>query len=228
MTEDTSVLLTVRGTLRTETLDAARVLHNQTAGSTEGIAAARSLGDLSHNVFAPSTRSKLSSAQPGELLFLDRWDNPKGIMDFFSNAHVQDQAGRLFSTKEPTIWMPARGALSYLLPAPRGKSERIVGMLRAPVASDEKAIVHAIEIWAAADAKSRRDGRRRGQLSHEVFVKLAQPGETAELLGLDLWCDFAGMTEHYTEGHMAALREVFTGPPTATVWEQAAGDWSEW
>jgi len=29
-------------------------------------------------------------------LFLDNWVDAKGIMDFFSNAHVQQQAGKMF------------------------------------------------------------------------------------------------------------------------------------
>ena len=58
------VVLTVRGTLVPASLEAARVLHNDTAGSEQGIAAARSLGDLSHKVFAPASRAtKLSSAR---------------------------------------------------------------------------------------------------------------------------------------------------------------------
>src|SRR5262245_64645481 len=82
------VVLTVRGTLNPKTLEAARSLHNDTAGSPQGIAAARALGDLSHKVYAPCLRSSQSSAREGELLFLDSWADPKGIMEFFSNPHV--------------------------------------------------------------------------------------------------------------------------------------------
>ncbi len=222
-----AVVLTVRGTLIPESLEAARKLHNETAGSEQGIAAARSLGDLSHNVYSPSLKSKQSSAKSGELLFLDRWDNPKGIMDFFGNAHVQGQAARLFSARDTTIWMPARGAFAYHLPAPQAHTERYVGMIRAAVKSPEA----AVEIFAGVDTKAQRDARRRGLISHEVFIKLQAPGDSSpvELLGLDLWHDFAGMTEHYTDQtHMSGLGGAFAGPPTATVWEQAAGLWSEW
>jgi hypothetical protein len=224
---ESAVVLTVRGTLIPESLEAARTLHNETAGSEQGIAAARSLGDLSHNVYAPSARSPQSSAKAGELLFLDRWDNPKGIMDFFSNPHVQQQGGRLFSTRDATIWMPARGSFSYRLPAPKAKSDRYVGMVRGAIKSPEQAIA----VFAGVDAKAQRDARRRGLVSHEVFIKLQAPGDSAppELLGLDVWCDFGGMTEHYSDKtHMAGLGGAFAGPPAASVWEQATGPWSEW
>lgn len=100
-------------------------------------------------------------------------------------------------------------------------------MLRATVASAER----AIEIFAAVDKKAQRDARRRGLVSHELFVKLAAPGDAGpiELLGLDLWCDYEGMTEHYGDKtHMTSLGDAFAGAPQATVWEQAGGNWSEW
>jgi hypothetical protein len=46
-------LFTNFGTLRPQTLEEARVTHNETAGQPDGVAAAKSLGDLSHLVFAP-------------------------------------------------------------------------------------------------------------------------------------------------------------------------------
>jgi hypothetical protein len=45
-------------------------------------------------------------------------------------------------------------------------------------------------------------------------IKLSAPGDSSpvELLGLDLWCDFAGMTEHYSDDtHMAVLGGAFAG-----------------
>src|SRR5262245_32457932 len=220
---DSLVVLTVRGTLVPKTLEAARVLHNETAGSAPGVAAARALGDLSHNVYTPRPGGP-SNAKDGELLFLDRWDNPKGIMEFFSNPHVQQQGSNLFAEREPTIWMPARGSFSYRLPAPKSKTDRYVGLVRGPIASPEAAIA----TFAAVDAKAQRDARRRGLLSHEVFIKLAAPGDTSpvELLGIDVWCDLAGMGEHYGDAtHMAALGNAFTARAATSVWEQAAGAW---
>ena len=224
---DGPVLLTVRGTIIPSTLEAGRVLHNETAGSAPGIAAARALGDLSHKVYSPAA-SKLSGAKSGELLFIDRWVDAMGIMNFFSNAHVQEQGGRMFSARTPTVWMSARGSFSVHLPAPAAKTARHVGMVRGTIGSPEK----AIEIFAAADRAALPDARRRGLCSHEIFIRLDPPGAPAaplELLGLDVWCDLEGMTEHYNDQkHMAPLSGAFTGRPDATVWDQAPGNWSEW
>ena len=50
-----------------------------------------------------------------------------------------------------------------------------------------------------------------------------------EILGVDVWCDAAGMHEHYgDQSHMAGLAGAFAGAPQASVWEQVPGDWSEW
>jgi hypothetical protein len=224
---ESAVLLTVRGRYMPESLEAMRVLHNETAGSAQGIAAARSLGDLSHNVFAPSSQAKQSGANSGELLFLDWWDSPKGIMDFFTNPQVQEQGAKLFSSRDATVWMPARGSSSYCLPAPKAKTVRYVGVVRGPITSPEQ----AIGVFADVDVKAQRDARRRGIVSHELFVKLPMPGDSspAELLGVDVWCDFDGLTEHYADAtHMLGLGGAFAGKPQTSVWEQANGMWSEW
>jgi hypothetical protein len=224
---ESAVLLTVRGTYIPDSLEAMRILHNSTAGSEQGIAAARSLGDLSHNVYSPSLRSKQAGAETGELLFIDWWDSPKGIMDFFSNPQVQQQGGKLFSKRDTTLWMPARGSSSYHLYAPKAHTERYVGLIRGAVKAPEQ----ALGVFAAVDTKAQRDARRRGLISHELFMKLNAPGESSppELLGLDLWSDFAGMTEHYADStHMAGLGDAIAGQPQASVWEQANGHWSEW
>jgi hypothetical protein len=220
---DLPVVLTVRGTLIPTSLDAARALHNETAGSPAGIAAARALGDLSHVVYAPCLRSKQSGAAAGELLFLDTWVEARGIMEFFSNAHVQTQAAQMFSAKDATVWMPARAAYAYRLPAARGQEERFVGMVRAPIASPEETLA----IFRAVDEKAVRDARRRGLLSHALYIKLGE-GQP-ELLGLDVWSDFDGMTEHYADAtHMKGLANAFAGKPATSVWERAAGAWNEW
>jgi hypothetical protein len=220
------VLLTVRGTLVPTNLEAARVLHNETAGSAQGIAAARSLGDLSHKVFMPLTGGQ-STAKPGELLFLDIWCDPAGIGQFFSNPHVGEQAAKMFSAREGTVWMPATGAYAYHLPQPRGKDARYVGMIRGPIASPEK----AIEVFASVDAKGVREARKRGQISHGVFIKVPLPGDNSglELLAVDTWSDLDGMHEQYADtAHIAPLQQVFTGRPNPSTWEMATGQWNEW
>lgn len=220
------VLLTVRGTPLPKTLEEMRVVHNETAGSPPGIAAARSLGDLSHMVYAPLSAD--AAAPPShELLFMDVWVHPKGIADFFANEQVVQQGKKLFASRDATVWMPADGSYSYSLPAPRGKPDRYVGIVRGPIASPEAAIA----VFRVADVAGQQDARRRGLLSHQILIKLAAPGDTSglELLGVDTWNDLAGMNEHYGDAkHMSALGNAFTGRPQTSRWEQAPGQWSEW
>ncbi|MFO0749676.1 MAG: hypothetical protein U1F43_29000 [Myxococcota bacterium] len=227
MSTDTHVLLTVRGTLAPQSLEAARALHNDTAGSPAGIAAAREHGDLSHKVYAPCARWSRAGDQAGQLLFIDAWVEPEGIGRFFGNAHVRQQAAGMFSERDATVWMPARGAFAWTLQAPRGRDERYVGMIRAPIAAPEQAIA----TFAAVDRAIQRDARRRGLIAHELYIKLPMPGASGpmEILGLDLWHDFDGMSEQYADrSKMEALGAAFAGAPQASVWEQATGNWSEW
>lgn len=222
----TPVFLTVRGKYLAPNLEACRVIHNDTAGSQAGIVAARALGDLSHKVYAPFA-SPQSSAKDGEVLFIDWWQDAKGLMDFFANENVQMQGTKLFTSRDATVWMPAKGAFTYNLPAAANKSERFVGMIRGPIANPEKSLA----IFKAADLKAQRAARVRGLLSHELFIKLNPPGVSAplELLGVDIWCDAKGMGEHYSDpNEMKALEGAFSGAPDATVWSQAPGNWSEW
>lgn len=223
MTNNASlVLLTVRGTLVPSTLEAACALHNQTAGSAEGIAAARALGDLSHKVYAPVPSL---GAQAGELMFLDFWKTAEGIGNFFGNPQVQGMAAKLFSARDAAVWMPARGAFGFDLPAPAAKGDRYLGVVRGAVASAEA----AIEVFANVLAPKISDARRRGQLSHQLFVKLGMPGDASglEIIGLDLWCDAAGMQEHY--GELKGYDKAFSGAPQTSVWQAAgSGVWSEW
>jgi hypothetical protein len=68
----TTYLLTVRGKVAAPTVADVRELHNATAGAPQGIAAARSLGDLSHNVY--------SAVNDGSdtILFIDHWVDKPG------------------------------------------------------------------------------------------------------------------------------------------------------
>jgi len=77
-------------------LEAARVVHNETAGDPRGIAAARSLGDLSHQVFVP-----IDPAANGarELLILDLWNSLPGLNQFFANQHMRRGGSMLFSRR---------------------------------------------------------------------------------------------------------------------------------
>ena len=88
-------LLTVRGTTVPATTEEARTLHNATAGNPAGVEAARSLGDLSHQVFTPC-----GDAQAGELLFIDFWNSLSGM-----GAVLQRPAGP--GRREPAVQPPA-------------------------------------------------------------------------------------------------------------------------
>lgn len=220
------VFLTVRGHYVPQTLEACRSLHNDTAGSKVGIAAARALGDLSHKVFAPVPTPQ-TSAKEGEVLFLDWWQDPKGLMEFFANENVQMQGQKLFKSRDASVWAPAKGSFSYALPAPAGRNERYVGMIRGPIASPDA----AIEIFRKADMASQRTARARGLLSHEVFLRMHPPGQDGplELLGVDVWHDAQGMAEHYADpNEMKGISGAFSGAPDPSVWAQAPGHWSEW
>ena len=221
---DSLVLLTVRGTMVPKTYDAACRLHNETAGSEAGIAAARGLGDLSHRVYSPV--KKAPGAEEGELLFLDVWSSAEGIGKFFSNPHVGEQAGKMFSKRDGVVWMPARGAFGFALSAPRARKDRWLGIVRGVVTSPEAAIA----AFRDALRPTLATARKRGQLSHGIYFRLPAPGEPAakaELLGIDEWYDADGMQEHYKE--LAGLGGAFAGRPETSVWEEAqGGTWSEW
>ena len=78
-------LLTVRGPLAAKDIEAGRVAHNQAAGTDEGVALARSFGDLSHAVYVPAG----PDAQSNKLLFIDYWNSIDGLLTFFSDKQVQ-------------------------------------------------------------------------------------------------------------------------------------------
>ncbi|MDQ1494549.1 MAG: hypothetical protein QOG69_1032 [Actinomycetota bacterium] len=213
-------LLTVRGTPNTESVGAARDLHNATAGLPQSVAGARALGDLSHNVFLPTDRSDL------RLLFIDTWNNPAGVGQFFSNPQVAEAAGALFKERDATLWTQAVGFGSYSLPAPSGRSVAGVGYLRANVTSLEAAR-SAFHADAAAHINQ---GRLAGQVGHHVWVPAPVPGaETAvEVLGIDYWLDVDQMVAFYTDTYMSQLGPVFTAAPDTGTWKSAGSDWVEW
>jgi hypothetical protein len=217
------VFLTVRGTTHADTLEAACKLHNETAGSAPGIAAARALGDLSHKVFTPVPG--FPGVEKNELLFLDYWASAEGLGKFFADPQVQGMAGKLFAKRDGAVWMTARGAFGFHLPPPATKNDRYLGIVRGAVKSPEK----AIEAFRSMLAHKLPDARRRGQLSHDLFVSVPMPGAPSapEIIGIDLWYDAKGMGEHY--GELSGLYDAFSGKPQTSVWEAAKGGvWSEW
>jgi hypothetical protein len=223
-TEKPFYLLAIRGTLKPATLEAARTLHNSTAGAPANVAAAKSLGDLSHMVYVPTTAPTRGA---GEFLILDIWNSLEGLNQFFANKQVQEQAGQIFDSREPVVWAPAEGFFDYHIPAPYGKNDRIVALVRGLVQSREQAqAVHNELAGGQVNA-----ARRAGDLSHEAYFRLTPPGTPAslEFFAVDTWMSAEGMREYYDNPEfLTGFSKLVAGPPTTSTWQHPAGDWVEW
>jgi hypothetical protein len=221
---DDTFLLAIRGTLKAKTLEDARATHNMTAGNPEGVAAARALGDLSHNVYVTLGDSKGA----GELLILDLWNNLDGFNQFFANKQVQEGGAMIFTSVESReLWSRAQDFRSFVLPTPAGKSDRCVGLIRGTVRSRDAAKV-AFDKMAKDTINAARMG---GQISHEVYFRMSHPGQppALDLLGVDVWMDAEGMGRFYSEAkHTAALGDAFVGAPATSVWKSPGSQWVEW
>ena len=215
-------LLTVRGTTVSSTLDAARSLHNSTAGAPQSAAGARSLGDLSHNVFAP-----IGKDNDGQLLFIDFWNSVSGLGTFFSNPQVQEAAGQLFSSRDGIVWSRLEGFGAFSLLTPSGQSVGAVGLLQVSVTSVDAA-ASAFTAYAATTINT---ARSYGMVSHSTWLRVPNPGEAPklEVIGVDFWMDPDRMNEYYDLSlgfdHFAS---AFAGAPDTSVWRSAPGDWVEW
>ncbi|MEZ4668191.1 MAG: hypothetical protein R3E39_09780 [Anaerolineae bacterium] len=220
----TTYLLTIPGTLAPAELEAARKIHNDTAGAAANVAAARSLGDLSHMVYVPIDQQGPKS---GKFLIMDIWNNMDGLNPFFANKQVQEQGGLIFSEREPVVWAPAEGFISYHLPVPHGNNVRIVSTVRGMVKSQAA----ARDVHNALVARHVNNARKRGDISHEAYFRLTPPGEpeSLEFFAVDVWMDAAGMGEHYNDpSFLSGFGDLFTAPPTTGVWVHPAGEWVEW
>jgi len=213
---DGILLLAIRGALKQSVLDDARKIHNETAGNPQGVAAARALGDLSHNVYVPLADAPDVAT---ELLILDRWTSFDGLQKFFSDPQVQAGGGLIFKSRDPVVFAKA-DIQSFSLPVPKGRNDRFVGTIRGTVKSREAATA----VLDAMAKQSINAARMKGQISHEVFFK----PDSLELIGVDLWMDADGMTSFYSEGKATALYEQFAAPPVTGLWKQPAGQWVEW
>jgi hypothetical protein len=217
-------LLSILGKLKPKTLEAASSIHNQTAGAPAGVAAARSLGDLSHMVYIPIDHP---GPDAGEFLILDLWNNLEGLNQFFSDHQVQEGGNLIFSERDPVVWQPADDFASYHLPAPHGKNDRLVGVVTGRVRSRAEAqAVHNALVGGAVN-----QARAAGNLSHEAYFRLAPPGspEALDFCAVDVWMDGQGMEAYYGNPEfMPALMKMFAAEPMATVWAHPAGQWVEW
>ena len=163
-----------------------------------------------------------------ELLILDVWNNlDGGLNTFFSDHNVQEGGSMIFTEREPVVWMPARGAYTYHLAAPKGKNDRFVGVIRGPVHSHEQALAVHNEFASMGVNQA----RLAGNLSHDAYFRLAQPGtpESLEFLAVDTWMDGAGMAATYTNpAYGSIFSSLFSGPFAASTWQEPAGEWIEW
>ena len=221
-----SVLLTVRGTLDAPEPEAARELHNQTAGSDEGVAAARSLGDLSHSVFSPvlgmpGTRSERAAlprrleGRAGHRHVLLRRAGPDGGAGVVRRRDVYrvDAGGRIVRIRA------ARTDASH-----RQIPRRRTGADRRPADGDRPVFRSTLEPTIS-------DARKAGQTLHQLYIKIPMPDDhgPAEAIGLDgLRADPAGMGGVLPDAHRVRER-LHRRPPQTSVWQRATGGtWTEW
>jgi hypothetical protein len=214
-------LLTVRGKTVPSTVEASRELHNATAGAPQSVAGARSLGDLSHNVYVP-----LADDQ-NELLFIDYWNSPTGLGEFFSNPQIQAAAGQLFADRDGVVWAEAEGFGSWSLPVSFDRAPAGVGLLRVAVNSIEGAAGG----FSAYSAATINTARSHGLVSHSTWTRVPGPGESpvAEVIGVDVWSDAERMGAYYALGiGFEHLGPHFAGQPSSSTWRAAPGNWVEW
>jgi hypothetical protein len=221
-------LLTIRGVLAPATLEAARTIHNQTAGNPEGVAAAKSLGDVSHMVYVPAMHNGHDKAKgAGEFLIMDLWTSIEGLNTFFADKQVQQGGAMIFSERDPVVWGAAPGFTSYQIPAPFGMNDRFVTTARATV----KSVEEARKLHNAAVTKTVSKARAAGNLSHESYFRLVAPGspEALEWIGVDVWMRPDEMMSLYEDKEfLEGFNHMFTAEADTAVWVHPKGDWTEW
>ncbi len=223
--KDDIFLLTIRGALKPPTWEESRKTHNMTAGNPDGVAAARALGDLSHNVYVPIGDT---AGDATELLIMDLWNSHDGFGQFFSTEEVQAGGGLIFDGEpQRDLWGKAADFASYNLPIPAGREPCCVGLVRGVAKSREAALAGFNQMADDTINAARMDGI----ISHEIYMALPQPGQDAslEILGVDVWMDAEGMGRFYSNpDHMAPLQSVFAAPPATSAWTRPAGEWIVW
>lgn len=218
-------LLTVIGKVKTSSISATRELHNQTAGNPGGLAAAKSLGDMSHMIYMPLGAA---TSFKDDLLFLDVWNNLEGLQQFFSDPQVQAGGEMMFASREAIVWRKLENFLNFNLPTPSGKNDRIVGLLRGTI----KSIEDAAAIHNTAMESQVKSARAAGLVSHEFYSRMAAPDspESLEVLGVDVWMNEKTMMQHYmsSEFQNSGLYKMFSVKPASSLWVHPGGEWVEW
>jgi hypothetical protein len=199
-----------------------------TAGDPQGVAAAKSLGDVSHMVYVPLAHEGHGMSDgAGEFLIMDLWYSIEGLNTFFADEHVQQGGNMIFSQRDPVVWAPADGFTSFHIPAPFGCNDRILAVVRGVVNSKEQ----ARQLHNIAITKTTSKARRLGILSHEAYFRLAAPDspEALEYFGVDVWMRGDGMGEYYgDEEFLEGFNHFFTAEAADSVWVHPNGDWTEW
>ncbi len=224
----TLYLLAIRGMLSPDTLEAARKVHNQTAGNPAGVAAAQSLGDVSHMVHVPMQHDGHAKTKgAGEFLILDLWASVEGLNTFFADKQVQEGGAMIFSERDPVVWAPAEGFTSYHIPAPFGQNNRSVTTARGTV----KSVDEGRKLHNASIAKTIGKARKAGNLSHEAYFRMAAPGspEALEYFAVDAWMRPDDMMSYYEDPEfLEGFDHLFTADAIIAVWVHPKGDWVEW
>lgn len=227
--------LTIFGDLAPATIEETRVIHNATAGDPTSSARARSLGDLSHRVYVPVVPPTMGdagvtdggSAGAGPFLILDIWNDVTGLNTFFSDPMVQAGGAMIFRTRDPIVWDQADGFTTYHTPAPADATDRFYAVIRGTVRSRTDAqTVNNMAVAGGMEA-----ARMLGDLSHDAYWRLVPPGSppSNDLLIIDVWTSLSGLMTFYSNpDFQRVFGALFTAPPSVTIWQRPAGDWTEW
>jgi hypothetical protein len=158
---------------------------------------------------------------------MDLWYSMEGLNTFFADPHVQEGGGMIFSQRDPVVWAPAQDFVSFHIPAPFGKNDRIIAVVRGTVNSkDEAKTLHN-----TAMVKTISKARKLGMLSHEAYFRMAAPDspEALEFFVVDVWMRGDGMGDFYgDEDFLAGFNHLFTAEAADSVWVHPKGDWIEW
>jgi hypothetical protein len=235
-----------RGVLASD-LDKTRKMHNEfvDGGPQPGREIARALGDLSHNVYTPAQGvDGAPAASSNELLFVDYWADPQAMETFFAHPAALDASDGLFTSREEAEWACAPDGFSFYVPAPHSAPPRYLGVIRASVQSADAASASI----GSLVAEGLGTARRRGQLSHTLFIRnadtvaqrpaantrrehqetLPQLGGPVEVLALQWWSTLDGLVEHYRdEAAVGEFQHALNGPADVAAWQQAPS-FSEW
>jgi hypothetical protein len=109
---------------------------------------------------------------------------------------------------EPVVRIVVRCASNSTMYAPRIKRD-------APLRGHQvELVLYKRRFWCRSCHKA----RKLGNLSHEMYFKLTPPGtpESLELFGVDVWTNFEGMQQYYSDPDFnRAFEGFYTSEPTA-------------